>query len=85
MYKLNTHAENMAILTFHHLVFSKNASAVALIRLHADRKWTLIIHAGFPLAGKSKLSYIFFSLNFRGSKNKKVWWFQELFFLRFKE
>ena len=48
IYKLNTQAENMAILIFHHLVFSKNASAVALIRLHADRKWTLIIHAGFP-------------------------------------
>ena len=48
IYKLNTHAENMAILIFHHLVFSKNASAVGVIRLHADRKWTLIIHAGFP-------------------------------------
>ena len=48
IYKLNTHAENMAILIFHHLVFSKNASAVDVIRLHADRKWNLIIHAGFP-------------------------------------
>ena len=48
IYKLNTHAENMAILIFHHLVFSKNASAVGVIRLHADRKWNLIIHAGFP-------------------------------------
>ena len=71
MYKLNTHAENMAILIFHHLVFSKNASAVDVIRLHADRKWNLIIHAGFPLAIESILSYIFFSLNFRGSKSKQ--------------